>query len=742
MNFTNVKLILVREIRDQLRDRRTLFMIAILPLLLYPLLGISFSQMLQFLQHRTRVLVIGSSDLNDFAPLIEEDNQGFHFAEDLDKARLLEVTLIKPDDTVADEGDHLERMKDLMSDQYEVVVYFPPDFVDQMKQFRKDLIDRKISPDDKIETSLPKIPSPKIYKNSSKNKSEMTYDRVYVVLSRWIDKIGKQNLKDSKVPASAARPFELETQDVADEAHKGAALWSKILPFILLMWALTGAFYPAVDLCAGEKERGTLETLLSSPAERSEIVMGKLFTIMIFSMATALLNLISLGITGLLLHPYLPQIGPPPLLSIVWLVIALVPLSALFSALCLALAAFARSTKEGQYYLVPLVMIMMPLMVLPMAPGVEITLGYSLIPVTGAVLLLQTMIEGHYSEALRYIVPVVGVTLVCCYCAIRWAIDLFNSESVLFRESEQFNVGLWLKQMRRERRATPTVAAALMCALLILVVNFLLRPLLPQPDVDATAEVFMNQFTVLAVLLMLLSIVLPTILMTVMLTRSSKKTLLLSKPPLLAIPAAILLAVCLHPTIARLSQAVQQLYPVSEHVTKSLKNFENALGQSDNLWQLLFVVALLPAVCEELAFRGFILSGFRRLGHKRQAIILSAIFFGMTHGIIQQSMIACLSGVILGYIAVQTGSLLPCILYHFSNNSLAILSGHLVDKPYFGWLVKEVDGQLVYPYWIVGVGAFCAAGLLWWFHCLPYEKPEEEKLAEAIERESASAASA
>ena len=107
MNFTNVKLILVREIRDQLRDRRTLFMIAILPLLLYPLLGISFSQMIQFLQHRTRVLVIGSADLNDFVPLVEED----HFAKDLDKARLLEVTL-QPDNTVADEGDPLERMKD------------------------------------------------------------------------------------------------------------------------------------------------------------------------------------------------------------------------------------------------------------------------------------------------------------------------------------------------------------------------------------------------------------------------------------------------------------------------------------------------------------------------------------------------------------------------------------------------------------------------------------------------------
>ncbi len=62
--------------------------------------------------------------------------------------------------------------------------------------------------------------------------------------------------------------------------------------------ALTGAFYPAVDLCAGEKERGTMETLLISPAKRSEIVLGKFFTVMLASILTAVLNLVSMGLTG------------------------------------------------------------------------------------------------------------------------------------------------------------------------------------------------------------------------------------------------------------------------------------------------------------------------------------------------------------------------------------------------------------------------------------------------------------
>ena len=259
----------------------------------------------------------------------------------------------------------------------------------------------------------------------------------------------------------------------------------------MLIWALTGAFYPAIDLCAGEKERGTLETLLCSPAERTEIVTGKLLAVMLFSIATSLLNMASLGVTGLLVMrqfgglgaPGIPT-GLPPLASLAWLVLALVPASALFSALCLALAAFARSSKEGQYYLMPLVLVTMPLMVLPMAPGVELTLGNSLIPLTGLILLLRMLLEGNLREALPFIPPVAIVTLLCCRIAMRWAADQFDSEQVLFRESERWDMRLWFKHLRRDRGDTPTVAAGVACGVLILVVQFVLEFL------DAESEQF------------------------------------------------------------------------------------------------------------------------------------------------------------------------------------------------------------------------------------------------------------
>ena len=258
------------------------------------------------------------------------------------------------------------------------------------------------------------------------------------------------------------------------------ALWSKILPFVLLLWALTGAFYPAVDLCAGEKERGTLETLLSSPAERSEIVWGKLLTVMLFSIATAVLNLLSMGLTGALVVRHMPDFGPPPLLAIVWLLIALVPVSALFSGLCLALAALARSTKEGQYYLMPLVLVTMPLTILPMSPGVELNLGNSLIPVTGIVLLLRTLLEGNYAAGGALCSAGGGrdARPAACWPSAGRPISSIP-KACCSAKASGWTWACWLRSLLRDRDDTPSVAEALACGVLILMIHFFMSLSLP-----------------------------------------------------------------------------------------------------------------------------------------------------------------------------------------------------------------------------------------------------------------------
>jgi sodium transport system permease protein len=556
MNWSNVKLILAREIRDQLRDRRTLFMIAVLPLLLYPLLGMSFFQVVQFMrEHPIRVLVVGAPENPELPPLVAGDRFDARLFAEPEAARLLVVEQrAHPSQGGDTRATPLElARREMQQGNYDVVVYFPRNFSQQFSRFRQALV----APDRQAAGGSVTVPGVEICPNLAKEASKAAYRRVSDVLDRWREDIGRQNLEAGKLPATAAKPFEIATLDVAEAGQRKAALWSKILPFVLLIWALTGAFYPAIDLCAGEKERGTLETLLSSPAERIEIVWGKLLTVMIFSMATAVLNLASMGIAGSLVLSQLPDFGPPPGLAFVWLLVALVPVSALFSALCLALAAFARSTKEGQYYLMPLVLVTMPLVILPMAPGVTLNVGNSLIPVTGVVLLLRTMLEGNYVEALPYVPLVVVVTLGCCWLAIRWATDQFNTESVLFRESERWGVGLWIRHLLRDREATPSFSEAMFCGVLILLIRFFLNFAVTTPQT-------FREFAVLVAVTQLVVIATPALLMTIMLTRSPARTLLLSKPPWPAPLAAALLAVVLHPAVNLLQTVVMRVYPLNE----------------------------------------------------------------------------------------------------------------------------------------------------------------------------------
>lgn len=749
MNWTNVRLILQREVRDQLRDRRTLFTIVVLPLLLYPLIGMSFFQIAQFMrEHPTRVWILGASHLPADPPLFD----GERFREALcpeSEAKLL--LLSRPDELPAALGSETPRQvaeREIQSGRYDAVVFFPPEFATGLGRTAVGEESRDSGDGEKQNSGDVAVKAklePQIFFNMASDKSRIAYERVDRVLRRWREKIVQDNLARSHIPIETMQPFQVVNTDVAEETMRRAAVWSKVLPFVVLIWALTGAFYPAIDLCAGEKERGTLETLLSSPAERGEIVWGKLLTIMSFSTATSVLNLLSMGVTGAFIVGQMQQmdgglqldLGPPPLASLGWLLLGLVPISALFSALSLAVAAFARSSKEGQYYLMPLLLITLPLMMLPMLPTAQLDLGTSLIPVAGMMLLLRSLIEGHYWEALRFVVPVCGVTAIGCLLSLRWAVDQFNNESVLFRESERWGLGVWVRCLLRDRGATPTFSQAFLCGILLLMIQFFATLQVGQVVKHDWAGI---RWIVLVTQVAFIAT--PVLLMTIILTRSPRRTLLLTLPRPLAIPAACLLAVSLHPVAMQLSKLIQWLYPLNEETLASLQPFQTVLGEAP-VWQVLFFVACLPAVCEELAFRGFILSGLRHMGHRWLAILLSSAFFGITHGILQQSLAACIVGVVIGYLAVQTGSLLPGVIYHLTHNGLAVVVSRLTPEwldahPQFAPLFTSISSEgPVYQPALVVLGGLLALLLLLWFRALPFQPYAEERLQTALNHQSA-----
>ncbi len=756
MKYANVKLILSREIRDQLRDRRTLFVIFVLPVLLYPLLGTTLMQMSQFLRERpTKIWVVGEMRSRDLPPLFVNDKFADELFLDADRSRLLELTfasveskkqknvnpIAKKDSEKKAAAQQTEKTpfdeatEKVKSGEYDAALYFPPDFTKRIREFGESVrraTSRSENADETAaEKKLPQVPNPEIVYTTANEKSQIAFARLSEVLHNWTENVGKQNLEANGLSRETMRPFVLDKKDLAAESgRRGAAVWAKILPMLLILWALTGAFYPAIDLCAGEKERGTLETLLCSPATRSEIVIGKLITVALFSSITALLNLASLGLTGLSVLHSLPGLVLPSHYSILWLVISLIPISALFSALCIALAALARSSKEGQYYLMPLLLIVMPLVMLPMSPGVELNLGNSLIPVTGIVLLLRSLMEGNYLSTLQYLPVVFGVTAVACALAIRWAVDQFNSESVLFRESERIDIGVWLRHLLRDKEDTPSVAGAVFCGVIILTARFYMNFAAAPPD-------NFRQVAISILATQLAVILTPTLLMAIVMTKNVRKTLLCNPPSFQSLFAALCLAITLHPAMIWLQTVVGKLYPISENAMGVLGKMQQIFNDAPIGW-LIFVISFVPAVCEELAFRGFVLSGFRHVGYKWRAIAFSAFFFGVTHGIVQQSLIACIVGVVIGFIAVQSGSIFPCMLYHFAHNALAMLNSRITPELCKEWPILNVfieqqeSGGHVYPWQLTVFCGIVAAAILLWFGTLSYAKSSEETLQDSI----------
>ncbi len=697
-------LIYAREMRDQLRDRRTLFTIAILPILLYPLVGTLLLQIAQFTrQHPTSICLVGTDHLQGVPPLL----QGDHFAEALlDDKSNLNVLNYRWQDISADRNVTDEAARWIREGSFDVVVVFPPAFADPEK---------RTEPESSVQ----------LLYNVGSDQSMVARDRVTAILNRWRGGWVQDRLVESGIDIDMLNPFHLSDRDIAQERTREAAFWSKLLPFIMLVWAMTGAFYPAIDLVAGEKERGTLETLLCSPALRSEIVWGKLGAVTTFSMLTAILNAGSMLVTSSFVFQQMGvgggAIGAPPMAPMLWLLVALIPLASLFSALALAVAAMAKSSKEGQYYLMPLMMVTLPLVLLPMLPGTTLSAGTSLIPVTGMFLLVRALVEGQYYFALLHLPMVVGVTAGCLWLAVTWARRQFDSESVLFGGGDQWELSLWVRHLWRDRQTAASPAQAYACGAIILVALFFGKLAVTQVP-EGLAGI--SQMILMPQIGMILA---PALLMATMLTTSLRSSLRIRMPHWTTLPLAILLGVTLHPMYVMLAEWISYTYPISEQAAAAMKPFTDQIGAAPWL-TVLFLMALVPAICEELAFRGFIFGGLVRHRGRLRAVVITALLFGISHGVLQQSIAATIMGLLLGWIALRTGSVLPSILVHFTNNALSISMERIAESQWDGaamFLTSTETGPSYQPMWIVtsvGIALTC----MLYFATLPPRVDEAE----------------
>lgn len=758
LNWRKVGLIVVRELRDQIRDQRTLFMVVVLPLLLYPALGLGMMELTLLSLGQPRTVVILGADQLPATPVLvvgdRFDNRWFRVGNDPERLRVVtdlsSAAPQPPPDAQARPGEarplelSAERREELLRKAREVrarlqgaadpqsvadlfeagsleaVVLVPEGFREALARAERQI--GEPGEQGQIDTSWPRL---QIVFNKAAEKSVSTCNRTSSVLEHWQEEILAELLKRARLDASFTRPAIDEPLDVSRPEQVSASLWGRMFPALLIIMAVTGAFYPAIDLVAGEKERGTMETLLISPATRLEIVLGKFLTVMLFSMTTALLNLGSMGLTGRQLLAMAPRgasasgltVSFPPPVTLFWLVTLLIPLSALFSALSLALATFARSSKEGQYYLTPLMMVTLGLTVFCLSPGTELTPLLCVLPVVGPALLLKALLMSplQIGTAGAYIAPVLTTSFLYSGLALWWAVDQFHREEVLFREGDRFELVAWLKHLTRDRSATPTFAAAAACFTVIMLLQFFAGEWFPVPAASTPQPQRGTQMLWLVIAQQVLIIAGPALLMAVCFTRDPLRTLRLIGLRPLWVTGGILLAVCLHPAAVELQGRLQGVFG---ELPQAAKEMLQTLGDPQiPLWLVVTAIAVAPALCEELAFRGFLLSGFAHRSRWILAIVFSSIAFGVVHMIPQQVLNGALLGLLLGWLAIRSGSLWPGVAFHLTNNLLAIWHGRMAaawgEAHLPGYLAYAGGDGLRYTTLLVIIGLVAAAAIVW-----------------------------
>jgi sodium transport system permease protein len=403
MPLQNIGIVYRKELTEALRDRRTLISTLLVPLLLFPLLSVGFGALAVTLvkkaeEETPRVMLLGGSD----SPAI---------LEALRASKKFEIVPASPD------------WKDkIINKEIRAAIAIPDGFEASLDQQNPQTI--------------------AIYKYEGELKSSISADTVERSLKAYRDTIVEARLDADHVPSSVLTPFRIKQDNVAPPEKVGGAAFGGIIGYMVILLCLTGGMYPAMDLTAGEKERGTMETILSSPISRLDLVLGKFFLVLTASLVTAALSVLSMGVSfwgmqqlkafdvsknpdaaGMQLH-----IGFTAVLSVFLMAL---PLAVLFSAGLITISLFAKSYKEAQSYVSPLMILVIVPAVAAMLPGVELTAKLALIPILNVSLLCKELVTGTYHW--NFIALIFLSTCVYAAAALFLAVKMFQREDVLFR---------------------------------------------------------------------------------------------------------------------------------------------------------------------------------------------------------------------------------------------------------------------------------------------------------------------
>lgn len=702
----------LKELRETLRDRRTLTTLILMPLLVYPILSMVFQRSLFTSVTETPKLVVGVLSEEDAKRIREQ----FQLAEayrqqklrqlrqleqDSDEQRRdIEAELKQPEQQEAGKAESPAEPSSRSQGETAVPQLGIPGVPGRSLNV-EDLVFREVADldaavrDELVDLAID-VAAPGVYRLTYRQASALSSRALEFVEERvrLLNEVDfRQRLAMLRQPTGIAlrvlrEPIEVSTNN--------ASTLSTIVPMILILMTVTGAVYPAIDLTAGERERGTLEMLMASPVPRLRLLLAKYVAVVVVAFLTALVNLTAMmitlwatGIGKVLLGE--AGIGVVRMLQILAL---LVLFAAFFSAVLLCLTSFARSFKEAQAYLIPLMLLSLGPGIVSLLPGLELNGLLAITPISNIVLLARDLCGGIVNPAMAG--AAILSTGLYTIAALSVAARIFGTDAVLNGTGASFQTLLRSEQEPGKYRVA-TIGGAMFCLAVLFPVYFVVLNGLAQ----LTANWELSMGVRLAVSGLATSFLFGGIpwLYSRLQRLDGWTAFQIFRAPLAAFSVALLLGFSVWPIAHELVLFMQNVgfAPLSEeHLQRGAKYL--AEFQTVHPFLILCTVALAPAVFEELFFRGYLFSAFRAATNPWTTILVTSLLFGVFHVVSSNALSlerlwpSTMMGLILGWLCFHSQSVLPGILLHGCHNGTLIMMGYYKEElAAAGWGLEDKE---------------------------------------------------
>lgn len=485
----------------------------------------------------------------------------------------------------------------------------------------------------------------------------------------------------------------VETENTASaEKEGGAILGLALTPFLLLLM-LSGGSIMAVDAISGEKERGTLETLLTTAASRADIVAAKQLAIIAVGIAVAVINVLNLLAYFVLGIVDLPDNFAVALsaLDLLLLLILFLPLTVLISSSLLLLSGYAKSYKEYQIYFFPLFIVFLLPSLAGAMPGMDLRSAIALVPIAGIGVAVREIMVGEYDWL--FLALAFASTGAAAWWTARLTERTLSTER-LISASDMDEADLVGGPALFPRHVLRWFG--------VMWVVFLLISMWFGEDLGVRGQIVVN----------LGFIFLGSSLLMVRHYRLDPRTAFALRPVHPAVWLAVLIGAPSGYLVGIGLAGLVNTYilPVPQSVLEAFG--ESLLGDEMPLWQLIFFLTIVPGILEELTFRGVLLHGLRKkMGPVGICLVVGAIF-GMFHVSLFRLVPTGFLGMIFTAVVLLTGSIFPAMLWHFANNFIGLVPQHM------GWVTEET----LLPWWAYALAVVGLAVAMWiiWSVRTPY----------------------